>query len=124
MPDTHDTFCCLCGAQTPRADVDDDRVFAANILTVCPPCEDREVTRRACACRGHGWLISTSYEYGTIIERCDSCAVFGDDFAATNAARAAVTGNASDTAADVAAESACRAFIDAVLIDAAAKVTP
>lgn len=123
MPAT--TFCCLCGSQTPRADVDDDRVFAANILTVCPPCEDREAARRACACRGHGWLISTSYEYGTIIERCDSCAVFVNDFAAANAARAAVTGNASDTAADVAAdESACRAFIDAVLIAAAAKVSP
>lgn len=115
MPAT--TFCCFCKAETPLADVDDDRVFAATVLTVCPTCDDRETARRACVCAGHGWLISTSSEYGTIVERCDRCAVFLDDFAAAAAAKAAVRGDAATDDADVVGTSACEAFVNAIMHD-------
>jgi hypothetical protein len=111
------TFCCLCGVETPRAAVSAPRVFAANLLTVCPTCDDRETARRACVCRGHGWLVSTSSEYGTTIERCDSCAVFVNDFAAAATAKAAVRGDAATDDADVVGTSACEAFVNAIMHD-------
>lgn len=114
MPAT--TFCCFCKAETPLADVDDDRVFAATVLTVCPTCEARETARRACVCAGHGWLISTSSEYGTIVERCDTCHVFADDFAGLAAAKFAVNYTATTATAD-ADTSACEAFVNAVMHD-------
>lgn len=115
------TFCCICHAETA---VDSDRVFAASILTVCPGCAARAHAQRACGvCRGHGWLISTSSEYGTTVKKCDTCDVFVDDFAAATAAkgwprpsRFSSPWNSKDVhnAADT---SACEAFISAVMHD-------
>lgn len=112
------TFCCICHAETPMADVDDDRLFAANLLTVCPGCAARVNAQRACGgCQGHGWLISTSSEYGTTVEKCDTCDVFVDDFAAATAALAAMRTPTDDVHNAAADTSACEAFISAVIHD-------
>ena len=111
------TFCCICHAETPMADVDSDRVFAASILTVCPGCAARAHAQRACGvCQGHGWLISTSSEYGTTVEKCDTCDVFVDDFAAATAAKAAMNAT-NDNGHNAADTPACEAFISAVMHD-------
>lgn len=111
------TFCCICHAETLMADVDGDRVFAATLLTVCDGCNARALAQRACGvCQGHGWLISTSSEYGTTVEKCDKCDVFVDDFAAATAAKAAMH-TPTDDVHNAADTSACEAFISAVMHD-------
>ncbi len=116
------TFCCICHAETPMVDVDADQLFAASTLTVCPDCDARVNAQRACdICQGHGWIISTSSEWGTTVEKCDTCAVFHDDFAAATAALAALDAMrapADDVRNAAAADtSACEAFISAVIHD-------